>query len=92
MELIDWKNMSFEELKTKYSLSQEDIYEIAITKKFYKYRTVIERRKLMIIEKEVMIKNTDLKVSELANLFHKSYNAMLIYVKTNGLYDRIGKK
>lgn len=95
IKLNDWKTMTYEQLQSKYNISREELYEIVLSQKLYLYSTVIERGKLNELEETYILHANNLSVRELANMFHKSYNAMLMQIKTKGYYDRIkprGKK
>lgn len=83
--------MTFMELQNKYGLNKIELYDTIISEKKYKYYSLIEKMKMTGLEKRYIDKNPNLSVRQLANMFHKSYNAMLIYVKMHGYYDRIGK-
>lgn len=89
INLNDWKTMTYEELQNKYNISKNEIYEKVLSQKLYLHSTVIERGKLTDLEEYYIDIATNLSVRELANMFHKSYNAMLMQLKTRGYYDRI---
>ena len=89
IELTDWKTMTYEQLKNKYNISQEEIYKTVLSQKLYLHATIIERGKLTELEEFYIICASNLSVRQLSNMFHKSYNAMLMQIKTKGYYNRI---
>lgn len=92
IKIDDWKTLTFSELESKYSMSRADVYEYAMSNSFYNHKAIIEKGRLGDIENTFILNNENLSVSQFANLFHKSYNAMLIYLKTKGYYELIKKK
>ncbi|WP_058218819.1 hypothetical protein [Lactococcus lactis] len=89
IELSDWKHMTYEQLENKYNISREQIYKIILDQKLYLHRSVIERYRFSELEHLYILKSNNLSISQLANMFHKSYNAMLMQIKAKGYYDRI---
>lgn len=89
IKLSDWEHMTYEQLENKYNISREQIYKIILDQKLYLHRSVIERYRLSELEHLYILKSNNLSISQLANMFHKSYNAMLMQIKAKGYYDRI---
>lgn len=87
----DWETMTFIELQNKYNLNQISLYNTIIAEKKYNHKSIIEKIKMTDLEEKYIVDNPNLSVRQLANMFHKSYNAMLIYVKMHGYYERIRK-
>lgn len=89
IKLNDWKTMTYDQLQSKYNISRRELYEAVLSQRLYLHNTIIERGKLTDLEEYYIIHAPSLSVRELANMFHKSYNAMLMQIKTKGYYDRI---
>lgn len=89
IDLSDWQTMTYEQLQNKYAISKEELYELVLSQKLYLHSTVTERGKLTELEEYYIVHAENLSVRQLANMFHKSYNAMLMQIKKKGYYDRI---
>ncbi|MDS3888917.1 hypothetical protein WL482_04275 [Staphylococcus hominis] len=92
ISISEWKSLTLTELMKKKNCDAVTIYQCAVDKKLYKYKTIIERKKLSEEEKEFIKKNNFLTVNELSNILHKSHYATLQIVKLLGLYDMIGRR
>lgn len=88
--LTDWQTLTLNELLSKYQITLEEMYNIALNEELYKYETIHERRSWSDIEKKFIFENINkLSVREAGRIFHKSYNATLMYVKFIGAYEMI---